>query len=207
MFFLRVYRGSPHSGGSVLGGYPTKKRLFHGYCNIIRIVVVVLQIRPKFPHICYSVDYRKISSDGLAQLKFQMSYSAVQCVCPIIREIMRRTGRFQRNVSVNRRVSRSRFVFPEFLQESGPIFLVEAYICALSVYQCGGKAIPCNGVGYRQILEALGNRRPRFLWLHFDRDARGMQAAEQFVAGLCRNGRCGGDCGSFWGRIKIQMSD
>ena len=70
--------------------------------------------------------------------------------------------------------------FPEFLQESGPIFLVEAYICALSVYQCGGKAIPCNGVGYRQILEALGNRRPRFL-VAFDRDARGMQAAEQFV--------------------------
>lgn len=97
-----------------IGGYQTKKRLFHGYCNIIRIVVVVLRIRPKFPHICYSVDYRKISSDGLAQLKFQMSYSAVQCGCPIIREIMRRTGRFQRNVSVNRRVSRSRFVFQNF---------------------------------------------------------------------------------------------
>lgn len=69
--------------------------------------------------------------------------------------------------------------FPEWLDSSEPVFLVEAYICALSVYQCGGKAIPCNGVGYRQVLDALGERRPTFL-VAFDHDERGEQAAKRF---------------------------
>lgn len=70
--------------------------------------------------------------------------------------------------------------FPEFLTSGQPIFLVESYICALSVYQCGGYAIPCNGVGYRHLLDALGELRPVFL-LSFDKDERGEQAANQFL--------------------------
>lgn len=70
--------------------------------------------------------------------------------------------------------------FAEFLQQDAPIFLVEAYICALSIYQCGGNAIPCNGVGYQSILQALGARRPLFL-VAFDQDERGEQAAQRFV--------------------------
>lgn len=70
--------------------------------------------------------------------------------------------------------------FPEFLSEEQPIFLVESYICALSVYQCGGRAIPCNGIGYQHILDALGELRPLFL-LAFDHDARGMQTADRFL--------------------------
>ena len=129
-------------------------------------------------------------------VEVQMSYSAVQCVCPIIREIMRRTGRFQRNVSVNRRVSRSRFVFQNFCRNLVLFFWLRPI-----------------SVRFRSI--SVGGRRSlQWSWLSADFRGAGQSSAafsgcirsgcagnagcRTVCAGLCRNGRCGGDCGSFW---------
>ena len=71
------------------------------------------------------------------------------------------------------------------LYAGGPVFVVESQLCAISLEQCGGRAVAIGGSGARKLLRQLETKAPAGpLLLALDNDEAGREAQAAIVAGL-----------------------
>ena len=71
------------------------------------------------------------------------------------------------------------------LYADGPVFVVESQLCAISLEQCGGRAVAIGGSGARKLLRQVEEKPPAGpLLLALDNDEKGQEAQAAIVAGL-----------------------
>ena len=71
------------------------------------------------------------------------------------------------------------------LSEPGPVFIVEAPLCAISIVQAGGKAIAIGGTGHNKLIDHIKRYKTESqLILSLDNDEPGEKAAAKLIDNL-----------------------
>jgi len=75
---------------------------------------------------------------------------------------------------------------PKAMEQSGVVFVTEGQFCAMSIEQCGGRAISiCGTNGWSKLLPAFKKKKPKSIFvLCLDNDEKGKEAQEKFAREL-----------------------